>query len=84
MTSRDLAAWLAGLVLLVAGCSEAPASMRTAANDPYQACIYRGYQIGSLPYAATHFYQAHVEDRIWPAVKSPVEMCNELRARGEL
>lgn len=72
----------AGLMLLIAGCTEAP--VRTAADDPYQACLYRGYQIGSLPYAATRFYQAHVEDRIWPAVKSPVAQCNELRSRGEL
>jgi hypothetical protein len=82
MTSRPVAAWLASAVLLVAGCSEAP--VRTAANDPYQACIHRGYQIGNLPYAATRFYQPHVEDRIWPAVKSPVAECNELRSRGEL
>lgn len=84
MISRRLAASLAGLVLFVAGCSDASAPMRTAGDDPYQACVYRGYQIGSLPYAATHFYQAHVEDRIWPAAKSPVDTCNELRSRGEL
>ena len=78
-----VSAWVSvGLGVLVAGCAEAP--VRTAATDPYQACLYRGNQIGSLPYAATTFYQAHATDRIWPAVKSPIGECNELRSRGEL
>jgi len=75
-----------GLALLLAGalagCAEPP--QRTAANDPYEACVTRGYQIGDLPYRATAFYQPHVEDRIWPQIKSPVAQCSELRSRGEL
>jgi hypothetical protein len=70
------------LVLVVAGCAEPP--QRTAANDPYEACLARGYQIGDLPYSATRFYQSHVEDRIWTPARSPVSQCNEYRARGEL
>ena len=72
-----------GLVLALAGCAEP--QIRMAQNDDaYQACLYRGNQIGDLPYSATRFYQAHVEDRIWAPVKSPVAQCNELRERGEL
>lgn len=82
--SRPLAVWIVGVALLVAGCSAAPAPMRTAATDPYQACLYRGYQIGNLPYAATTFYQAHAIDRIWTPMRSPVAECDELRSRGQL
>lgn len=64
------------------GCAEP--QVRMAQNDPYQECLYRGTQIGDLPYSATRFYQAHVEDRIWAPVKSPVAQCSELRAHGEL
>jgi hypothetical protein len=71
-----------GLALAVAGCGEPP--MRTAANDAYQDCLNRGYQIGDLPYTATRFYQSHVEDRIWAPTRSPVAQCSEYRARGEL
>jgi hypothetical protein len=70
------------LVLALAACAEPPT--RTAANDPYQACIERGYQIGNLPYRATTFYQSNVEDRIWPATRSPVAQCSEFRERGQL
>lgn len=70
------------LVLALAGCAEPP--LRTAANDPYQACLARGYQIGDLPYTATRFYQSHVEDRIWAPTKSTVAQCNEYRSHGEL
>jgi hypothetical protein len=70
------------LGLWLAGCAEAPT--RAAATDPYQACLYRGNQIGNLPYSATTFYQSEALDRLWPAVRSPVAQCNELRERGEL
>ncbi len=83
MISRFVAAGLiAGLGLAVAACAEAP--QRVASDDPYQACLYRGYQIGNLPYSASTFYQAHATDRIWPAAKSPVAECNERRSRGQL
>ena len=80
---RRLAAGLAAVLgLLLGSCAEPPVHM--AATDPYQACLTRGYQIGDLPYSATTFYQPHVIDRVWPAARSPVAQCNELRDRGEL
>ena len=77
------ARWFFAIVVLaLAGCAEPP--LRTAANDPYQACLARGYQIGDLPYTATRFYQTHVEDRIWAPTKSAVAQCAEYRSHGEL
>jgi hypothetical protein len=75
--------WMfAVFVLALAGCAEPP--LRTADNEAYQACLARGYRVGDLPYAATRFYQSHVEDRIWAPVRSPVAQCNEYQAHGEL
>lgn len=82
MLRRFAAGVAAVLGLLLAGCAEPPP--HAVATDPYQACLYRGNQIGNLPYSATTFYQPKVIDRIWPAAQSPVGRCNELRQRGEL
>lgn len=82
MSGRFAAGSAVLLGLLLGGCA-APGP-HAVASDPYQACLYRGYQIGNLPYSATTFYQPEIIDRIWPAVQSPVAQCNELRARGEL
>ena len=63
---------------------------QTVSNDPYAACIDRGYLIGDLPYRATTFYQPTAVDRFWAhnaptsSWKSPVDQCHELRARGQL
>lgn len=82
MVGRFAAGVVAVLGLLLAGCAETPP--QAVATDPYTACLYRGNQIGNLPYSATTFYQPEIIDRIWPAVQSPVARCNELRERGEL
>ncbi|HTY66829.1 MAG TPA: hypothetical protein VMH36_09270 [Alphaproteobacteria bacterium] len=78
----DVRGMFALVVLLLAGCAEPP--QRTADNEAYQACLARGYRMGDLPYAATRFYQSHVEDRLWAPARSPVAQCNEYQARGEL
>lgn len=82
MLGRIAAGLAAFFGLMLAGCAQAPP--HAAATDPYQACLYRGYQIGNLPYSATTFYQPEAIDQIWPALRSPVAQCNELRERGEL
>ncbi|HEX9461714.1 MAG TPA: hypothetical protein VGB82_03870 [Alphaproteobacteria bacterium] len=79
---------IAAAMLFLAGCAEPlPEAL---AQDPYEACIERGYQLGDLPYSATTFYQPTAVDRFWPRTigratwRSPVEQCNELRNRGQL
>ena len=78
---------LAALGCGTAACSPEPQALR---DDPYEACIERGYQVGDLPYSATTFYQRTAVDRFWArnaptsTWKSPVDQCNELRSRGQL
>ena len=78
------------VAVLLSGAAACTPESQALSDDPYEACLERGYLIGDLPYSATTFYQRTAVDRFWAhnaptsTWKSPVDQCKELRARGQL
>lgn len=90
-------AWIccASLALALSACGDPP--RRARADDPYQACLDRAYGTGDVgvygPTTLQHQFPGDRDGRRlnglpypsrlkWP--QSPVDQCNDLRARGLL